>query len=215
MKRILFRTAAFFLGLMIAFAAGEVFLRIANPQWVSPVQFAYHPELGPIPIPNTHGEVIVPGVYRYTYHHNSYGFRGSRDYTFGEASSYRALLLGDSFAYGMGVNDDETFAARLEKELSFKGFPVEVINAGNSVKGTDYAVKFFEVLGHKFEPDLTVLCFFSNDFEDNSIGIYYHIDPNGNLVPKGLDETLWARKEFLRHIPGYNWLLSWSHLANL
>ncbi len=44
---------------------------------------------------------------------------------------------------------------------------VEVMNAGCPGKGTDYELKSFQTVGRKFHPDLTVLGFFGNDFQDN------------------------------------------------
>jgi hypothetical protein len=40
------------------------------------------------------------------------------------------MFLGDSFTYGVGVNDDQTFCYLVEKQLLAMGLKVEVINAG-------------------------------------------------------------------------------------
>ncbi len=46
----------------------------------------------------------------------------------------------------------------------------EVVNAGCPGKGTDYELKLFQTLGAGLKPEVTVLCFFANDFLDNARG---------------------------------------------
>jgi len=82
----------------------------------------------------------------------------------------RLVLLGDSQTYGIGVNDNETFASRIAENLAGGDISIEVMNAGNGGKGTDYALKFFRSLGQSFNADTVALCFFPNDFLDNSQG---------------------------------------------
>ena len=63
------------------------------------------------------------------------------------------------------------------------------MNAGNSGKGTDYELIFFQVLGYKFKPDLIILCFCANDFIDNERGEYFQISPEGETILKALNHT--------------------------
>jgi hypothetical protein len=128
-------------------------------------------------------------------------------------TDYRVLFLGDSFTYGTGVNDDQTFVARIEKILRAEPLSVEVLNAGCPGKGTDYALKCFQTVGRKFHPDLTVLGVFCNDFQDNARGEYYNIGRQGDLSARALKCN--RIKTVLFHLPGYNWLISWSQAANL
>ncbi len=130
-------------------------------------------------------------------------------------TEYRVLFLGDSFTYGTGVGDDQTFAARLEKAFSAAQLSVEVLNAGCPGKGTDYALKCFQTVGRKFYPDLTILCFFCNDFDDNALGRYYDIGRRGELSAKPMNCRGSILKTVLAYLPGYNWLISWSQAANL
>jgi hypothetical protein len=200
-------------GLLVAFAVAEVAVRLISPQEVAPIQFAFNPELGEIPVPHQHGEVNYPGVFRFTYHNNSLGWRGRREYRETKPSDYRVLFLGDSFTYGLGVNDDQTFAAQVEKDLRADQLSVEVMNAGCLAKGTDYALKCFQTVGRQFHPDLTVLGFYPNDFQDNARGVYYNIGKQGELSAKRLNCN--RIKTMLADLPGYNWLISWSQAANL
>jgi hypothetical protein len=113
------------------------------------------------------------------------------------------------------VNDDQTFPYLIEKRLISENIPVEVINAGNSGRGTDYALKFFQVLGYKFKPDLTVFSFLGKNFFDDSRGQYYSVSSEGELTPKRLGADSSFIKDLIDALPGYNWLVSWSQAANL
>jgi len=76
-------------------------------------------------------------------------------------------------------------------------------------------LKFFQVLGAKFKPDLTVFSFLGKNFVDDSRGDYYSVSPGGELTPKRLRAGNNFLKDLLFQIPGYNWLISWSQAANL
>ena len=214
-KNIIFSLIAITLSLIIAFFVSELCIRVIAPQMTGPIQFSFNQELGMIPVPNQHGRRILPGVYDYTYSNNSHGFRGHKEFGFEKTANFRVLFLGDSFTYGVGVNDDQTFAYHIENYLSSFWNGVEVINAANAAKGTDYDLKLFQTLGYKFKPDLVALCFFSNDFAGNERKEYVLVDSDGNLQPKSLKSSIAARKAILINIPGYNWFISWSHVANL
>lgn len=81
----------------------------------------------------------------------------------------RVLLLGDSYCEALQVELEEGFPDRLEGLMSRRaGRPVEVINTGVSGYGTDNAILCYRHRGRALDPDLVVLAFFMNDFEDNS-----------------------------------------------
>jgi len=203
------------LSLIIAYTVSELCIRIVSPQMTGPIQFAFNPELGAIPVPKQRAMRSLPGCYSYTYSNNQLGLRGNKDYDVTCKKCTRILLLGDSFTYGIGVNDDQTFGSIIENNLLTKFGLIEVINGGNGGKGTDYALKFFQLLGHEFEPDITILCFFCNDYADNIRNDYFIIDNQKKLHYKKLNVTLYAKKSFLIKIPFYDWFISWSHAANL
>jgi hypothetical protein len=215
MRTFLFRLIAVCLGLAVAFGLAEVGVRLLRPQQTSPVQFACNPDLGDIPVPNQQGRHFVPGNYDFIYRNNSMGFRGSREFGPKPPGVVRLLLLGDSMTYGLGVNDDQTFACHLERNLREGQIPAEVVNSGCPGKGTDYELKLFQTRGVKLHPDVTVLCFFYNDFDDNARGEYYALKADGGLQAKPLDHSRGGLKTFLCRFPGYSWLISWSQAANL
>ena len=74
----------------------------------------------------------------------------------------RILVLGDSFAWGYGVEEPERFSQLLEKSLG-----VEVINAGVSGYSTDQELLWYRNEGVKYDTDLVILEMAGNDIGDN------------------------------------------------
>lgn len=118
MKNILSKVLLVIVSVAFSFGIVELYVRFYNPQEVAPIRFVFDPQLGEIPTPYQKGRKIRPGVFDHTYSHNSLGLRGSKEYTFERQTDHRILFLGDSFTYGFGVNDDQTFPYLTEKRLT-------------------------------------------------------------------------------------------------
>ena len=74
----------------------------------------------------------------------------------------RLLVIGDSFTFGLGVRDDETFAARLARRPD-----LEVLNGGLPGIGVPALVDWYERHGRALEPALLLLAVFvGNDLAD-------------------------------------------------
>jgi hypothetical protein len=93
------------------------------------------------------------------------------------------LAVGDSFAFGDGVDDAETWPAVLE---SVSG--TRVINAGMFGFGLDQAVLRAEQLVDVYRPDTIVLGFIAHDVVRCELSYwsgfskpYFDLDPNGTL----------------------------------
>lgn len=201
------------IGIAVAFGLVEGYFRFFNPQPTGPVGFAFDPALGTMPTPRSSGVKFTPGYHTFSYHSNSLGLRGTREYGL-EKTAPRLLLIGDSFTWGWGVNDDETFASELERRFAVSGTIAEVVNAGVGGKGTDYAIKFLETHGVTLKPDALAVFFYYNDYFDNGTSEYYRIEADSALTERSLTDTRTARKDFFRHIPLYDWFGRWSHAFN-
>ena len=101
--------------------------------------------------------------------------------------SERILVLGDSFAWGYGVEESERFSQLLEKSLN-----ADVINAGVSGYSTDQELLWYRGEGIKYETDLVILVVAGNDVGDNDqelvSTIYYKprfVFEDGKLILKG------------------------------
>jgi len=106
-----------------------------------------------------------PGYHAGNAQHNSRGFRENG--LGGQADSNSLVLtIGDSFTYGLGVGDSETFSAVLSRETNR-----QVINAGVNAYGVDQALLMWELEGKKTSPDTVILGFFVDDFFRNALSI--------------------------------------------
>jgi hypothetical protein len=200
-------------GSLLPLGLGEVGLRLFAPQPTGPVWFTFDPELGALPTPGEHGERTLPGIYRFSFTNDAQGLRADPTAP-GAVPRHTVLVLGDSFTYGLGVNDDQTFCHVLQEELAHD-LPTRVVNAGSPGKGTDYALRFLLARQATLRPDLVLLAFFKNDFGDNARDTYFHLTSGGRLEPRPPRDARSKRRLFLERFPGFGWLLSRSHLINL
>lgn len=142
----------------LCFAAAEVALRSAPYE---ELEFEADPELYWKLVPNQRGFMWLAGGTRRSpiARINALGLRG-RDVEEKTTGALRILILGDSYTFGSGVADDETFSAVLERQL---GEPVEVINAGVPGYGIFQFVELFRRLGPALRPDIVIVTFPTGD----------------------------------------------------
>lgn len=111
----------------------------------------------------------APGEVQWSFTTNSLGMRGPEIAPGKGPQERRVLFLGDSYAFGWGVGDDETFPSVLQKDLSGafaeRGEVIVCINAG--IPGYNTVQELDEVVRHspRLQPDLVVLCYVMNDAE--------------------------------------------------
>jgi len=98
---------------------------------------------------------------------NSEGLR-DRDYMIPKGEdTYRILVLGDSFTWGVGLEVEDTIPKLLERnlaELSSIG-KVEIINAADPGLNTVEELNLFRGVGLRYEPDMVLLLYNLNDIE--------------------------------------------------
>jgi hypothetical protein len=103
--------------------------------------------------------------FHFDVNHNALGFRGPELAPSRSPGKLRVLVLGDSFTYGIGVADEETFSARLEAlDPRF-----EVLNTGVNGYGTAQELLLLRDQGLALRPDVVVLVFFWNDVGNNYV----------------------------------------------
>ena len=105
-------------------------------------------------------ERITP-EYRTLVTTNQFGLRG-RDTTLCKPTdTTRIVCLRDSFTFGKGVEDNETFCSRLEELLSrgARTQRFETLNAGVVSYGTSNELIYLRKRGFRFDPDLILLQF--------------------------------------------------------
>lgn len=162
----------------------------------------------------------VPGEYSVKISTNSAGMRGQREYpverTYGVG---RVLILGDSFSFGFGVEDDEVVSAVLEDQLNEQastGSSYEVVNLSVSGFGQAEELVTYRELGRKYAADFVILFYFSNDIGNNAVSKLFKLSDDGQIV-RTQNTYLPAVKtrEWLYRFAPIRWLFTYSEAWNL
>jgi len=165
MKRILFYVLYLPVSVVCLLLLAELGLRLVGGSVPSFVSFEFHPDLAGDFAP---GRKLTDTLIRGLPYHvttNSQGLRATRELDPHEGRAVRVLCLGDSFTFGVGVNDNETYPAQLEAILKAKypGRSIEVLNAGMPFFDVIDELDYWEQKGRLLRPDLVVCQFFYND----------------------------------------------------
>jgi len=100
----------------------------------------------------------------YPYVRNSLGLRGPEPELPKPARVRRVLVVGDSFTFGLGVEDDEApFPAIMARELAGSSPPIEIVNGGIPGSLTADWVALWRRAGEALDPDVVVAVFFLRD----------------------------------------------------
>jgi lysophospholipase L1-like esterase len=94
---------------------------------------------------------------------NSDGLRDV-EHAVAHGDRYRIIFLGDSFTFGWGVREADTFKSQLETALNQR-YPTEIINFGIGNYNSEQEVNLFLEKGLKYHPDKVVVFYFINDAE--------------------------------------------------
>ncbi len=203
-------------GVMAALLIAEGALAIMNPEALRP-----HPP-GMYTLDRDVGYVLTPsfeGHFKRAEFNThitvgELGLRGGDPSPRGH-NALRILCLGDSFTFGYGVAEEETWPVLLQHRLAsrYPNCDIDVLNAGVPGYGTDEELEFLKSRGNLLDPDLVIVQFFAgNDFVDNRSparathklqdGILYIVDGRG-----AQSQPLWLRAN--------NWLKTRSHVVSV
>jgi GDSL-like Lipase/Acylhydrolase len=225
---------------LICFVGAEVVLR-ANGKF-SPVQmgwvgqfhtrpaqnFIVDPQTGWRMRPNHSFEWFQGGVHTYT--SNSQGFRTASNFD-AHDSRLKIAFVGDSFVFGTGVSDDETFPALVERDA-----PNRVSwNFGMPGFGVDQVWLSTRYQALPLKPDLVVVGLINADFERSEIPFrrtegfekptfklvngqltLRSVEPKPNVMMRYLDEysrvwSMWVHAQYaigVRYGVGQYWTLN-------
>jgi lysophospholipase L1-like esterase len=201
-------------GIVIAAIAAEAIVRLAAPQTLSlPWPVVHGVRIGE---PNARGHVAVPGQFDIAVRLNSQGFRSDHDFTFAPAPDQtRIAVLGDSFVFGWGVEERQSFPAQLETVLRANGHSVEVINAGVPGQSLGEKAIWYRDAVARFHPHIVVLEVLIDDVDaENGVRAFELRD--GVAVP-ALPSVVGNRSARSRwySIPLYGWLSEHSQATAL
>lgn len=219
-SRFLAGLAATLIGLGFALLAAEGLVRLFFDEPLQPrfvIDAGYGVRANQPGIRTRH---YVPGDYEVEINTNSAGMRGTREYQLRKPEDvYRVLVLGDSFAFGFGVEDEEVVSAVLEDKLNQsagKGQRFEVLNLSVSGFGQAEELLTYRHAGRQYDPDAVVLFYFQNDVGNNAVSGLFEIGEDGELHRTDQDylPAVEAR-ERLYAIPMVRWLFEHSAAWNL
>ena len=142
----------------------------------------------------------LPVEHSVTYRFNGKGCRGP-DYVMPPPPNRkRILVLGDSYALGVGVHEEHTFSAQLQALLNADrpdAQAYDVINCGVSGYATRQERQHYEILAPVYRPDVVVLAMVVNDdtsWRSDVQNGYFH-------TPTKYERLfyLWTLMQYLRH----------------
>jgi lysophospholipase L1-like esterase len=196
--RLIFLVFSLIFSLLVA----ELAVRLVRPQAVMTVSPGLYQPDGPRRYriaPGFRGRITNQAEFDTEVVTNREGLRGP-ELGPKPAGGLRILAVGDSFTFGVGARQEETWPARLERRMR----NVQVLNAGAPGFGVPDEVAWFETYGVGLHPDVVVVAvFLANDLQDASPDQPKVAVVDGALVVPG--ETGGLRR----------WLYYHSHLFRL
>jgi len=175
------------LSVLLSLLAAEVVIRAARPQprlVITPGGFYTTDPPGRYRLsPGYRGRIYNRAEYDNEIRINTEGLRGEESGQQREGLT-RLLSIGDSFVFGVGVEDFETFTAVIADRLVEQGIPAEGLNAGIPAFGVPDAVSWLSRHGIDLRPDVVILSIFQgNDLVDASPDREEILIVDGLLVP--------------------------------
>ncbi|MGA2531533.1 MAG: acyltransferase family protein [Candidatus Aminicenantales bacterium] len=182
------RVAVIVAGVALVLAAGDLAVRRFAPQevlgWGERASLEPDPVLGWRLKPSRTTRLRWEG-YDYTVTSNSLGFPGPEYPELKEPGVIRVMTVGDAFTSAEGVNTDQAWPRLLEADLA-QGLPgqrVEVLNFGITGFGPIQYALVFEKYAPVYRPDLLIIGFFVNEYEDVSMNVEKFRDSIGFDLP--------------------------------
>lgn len=172
LSRLLVASTTLAVSLVLSLCAAEILVRMFSPQprlVIEPGGFYLPDPPGRYRLsPGYRGRIYNRAEYSNEISINEAGLRGPEIETSIE-ESVRVLVVGDSFVFGVGVEDNETFPALLSTALSRAGIDSEGLNAGIPAFGIPDAESWLRRHGVELNPDVVVIAIFlGNDLVDAS-----------------------------------------------
>ena len=171
--------------LLVSLGIGEAvlraFVRLPMQRVLPEVKYADHP---------VRRFTLIPSQTAFSYgapaRIDDRGFRVTTDPPSPPVGRADVLALGDSFTFGMGVTDAETWPALLQRRLSeARGRTVDVVNAGTISYGVFQELDLLKGSGLATRPRVVIHALYWNDFMNASApkpGAPPVVDDNGYLA---------------------------------
>lgn len=186
------------LGLVVAGLAVGLLVAELGVRWLRPQRSWYWTPPGPFVVVGPGNYELLPGYrgqssnrieYTNQVSVNSSGMRGA-EIGLKDEDRCRILVIGDSFTFGIGVEDQETYPVLLDGLLAD-----QVLNGGVSAMGVPHEVRWLERHGLAVDPDVVVVAtYMGNDFQD-AMSVWAHREVVNNRLYQKRERS--ALKEWL------------------
>jgi hypothetical protein len=220
LKTVLGRVGLLLGSLIFAAGVGEIVARVAFPRARSVSWYHYDPVYGfrhreDAEAVTTEWGDSLPWHFRT----NARGFRGPSWPDAAPAGTRRVLVTGDSFTFGDGLDEADTYPVVAGASMAKTATKWEVLNLGVSAWGPQNALAYLETEGSPIGGSCLVYGFFEgNDVVDDMVRRLYTVK-DGHLVKEPVvippvTRTMQVRSVML-HIPLYDALIAHSQLFNV
>ena len=158
-KTVLFNVIVFFTSFMVGLILIEFIFYILKFPTEVKIQVAHPPNFS-----ETRNNI----EFSYNFSTNSRGLRYEEVSFEKLPGSHRIFVIGDSFAEGYGVSEDERFTNYLEKYFSNDDEKIQFINGGITGTGPLRYGRVFLNIGLEYNPDALLICIYANDVSNTS-----------------------------------------------
>ncbi len=205
MKKFAFILTTAVVALCVSCVAGEVLVRLVSPVVTLHPRWENSPAFGH----RHHANVTMvhkgPGGWTFTYRINEYGYRTPPIPFAEEYDKENILILGDSNAFGFGVDEGDQFPAVMNERI---GEGVNVINLAVGGYALTQEIRVYYDAGRQYKPSTVILQFADNDPDDNYYSPVTRVE-DGRFVFAEVDRAEGWLKNQLSKSP-----LQKSHLYN-
>lgn len=219
MKKWLGNSLLILVSVLIGLLLGEFMVRIFAPQKLVKPCFQNDAEVALSGVPNCeYLDDWQEDFFKYYVRLNNLGFRMGTDIQ--PSDKNLAVCLGDSFTYGWGVNQDDSFWGMLNNTADKFGFEGTLVNAGFPAYSTGHCTKVLEQLSETHDVKKAIYFLYFNDLFDNvseNINYRSHIfeeNTDGEIEVKPV--PVFSKTKRIWHalkVP--DWLYKNSHLIIL
>ena len=177
MKKLFFYTVIVTLAVGVSFTLGEVAVRLFSPSPYMYPRYKYSPKYGFILFENVRMEHGFPGKFKFHYTVNEYACRGAAVTPASRYAVPNIVVLGDSYSFGIGVDDGEEYASALREKL---GGDYNIVNLATPGWGLAQEIRRYYDFGTLYRPEAVILQYCSNDPDNKVVNMVTTID-NGEF----------------------------------
>lgn len=163
-KKIVFNIIMYLMIMIFCVIGGELIIRLISPLNFRYPGYSFSKKYGSIVFKNLKIRNGVPGKWNCVYSINNYQYRGKLIPLRKKYKKKNIVVLGDWYAFGIGVNDGYEFPAVIFKILEKK---FNVINLSIPNWGLTQQIRRYFEFGSLYKPDFVILQFCGNDPKDN------------------------------------------------